>query len=164
MSLYLRWGGGIILTVAALLLCRGYEKYLMRRVAETEGLVLLISHAKGMISRFLSYGGELWQGFDNDALESCGLLASLRSGLGIKAAFDGCSPKMCLSQSARGWISAALDRLGKDYREGELRLLEEIESRLRTDAESERSSAEKNIKVARALLLGGALALLIMLI
>ena len=163
MSIYLRWGGAILLMLGALYFSRGYEKYLMRRVAEQDGLADLISHVGGMINRFLSSGEELWRDFHNDALEKCGLLPSLRGGMGLKDAFDKCGEKMSLSASAKEKISASLGALGRDYREGEVRLLAELEKQLRSDSEAERSAVEKNIKVARALLLGGALAAVIML-
>lgn len=164
MSLYFRWGGGILLMLGALLLSRGYKRYLMRRVDEYRGLASLLGHAGGMIDKFLTSGRELWRDFHNDALEKCGLLPTLREGVGLKDAFDKCKDKMSLSSSAKDRISASLGGLGKEYREGEVRLLLELEGRLKADSEAEGIEAEKNIKVAGALLLGGALAAVIMLI
>ena len=161
MSLWLRWGGGILLVFGALLVSREYERYLGRRISEYSGLALLIGHAKSMISKFLAHGEGLWRSFSNDALERVGLLAALREGRGLGEAFDLCRDKMSLPRSGAARLSEELHRLGGEYMGGELERLTALEQSLVSEGEAEEALAEKNIKVARALLLGGALVALI---
>lgn len=164
MSIYLRWGGAILLMIGALYISREYEKYLNRRVAEYNGLAELISHAAGMIARFLAHGGDLWRDFENASLEKCGLLPALRRGACLADAFDECQGKMSLSAEEKQRWSAELHKLGRGYKDGELAMLSDLGQAISAEAGAEAESAEKNVKVARALLLGGALTVVIIII
>ena len=161
MSIYIKLIGGAIILLLALYVSRSYEKFLRRRIAEYRGLAELISHAEGRISDFLSYGSRLWQGFGDEALEACGLLSSLREGEGLASAFEKCKGKMSLPRKAMDGISERLRKLGGRYKESELTVLRELGEWLSSELRSAEEQSEKNIKVARALLLGGALAVLI---
>ena len=162
MNIYLRVGGAALVAVGALFISREYEKYLARRGDEYRGLVALISHAEGQISRFLAYGVALWRGFEDESLERCGLLSELREGKSLSEAFDSCSVKMSLPRAVVKEISAKLSSLGRDYLDGELATLGDIRSRLTELLKSEEDTREKNVKVVRALLLGGALCAIIL--
>ena len=159
---YLRIGGAILLMVAAVYGSYRYEKYINCRLAEYKGLIALISHAQSKISGFLSHGSRLWEGFSNEALESCGLLAALRSGENLASALEGCKEKMSLSGSARLDLAERLRGLGEGYMDSELKILAGIKEHLTAELEVEIDKGEKNVKVARALLLGGALAVMIL--
>ncbi len=161
MSLYLRWGGAILLIIAALYISREYEKFLGRRISEYRGLCSMIAHAEEMISKYLAHGDGLWRDFRSDALEKCGFLPAVREGKGLHYAFESCRDKMSLSREAKDRLSLSFKRVGKGYMEGELANLSLVKESLAEECESESVAAEKNIKVARALLLGGALALAI---
>ena len=160
----LRLIGASLLLLAALLLSREYSSYLERRILEYRGFVALLSHAEEGIERALSYGEELWYGFQNDVLEKCGLLPLLREGKGLAEAFMECKDKISFSASLKDEISEALSTLGRGYRDSELRRLSVIKASLVAAMEGEEGTAEKNIKVARALLIGGALAVGILII
>ena len=161
MGLWLRWGGALAVIVGSFFVCREYEKYLARRLGELIGLRDLISHARGMIEKYLSYGAELWRGFTNEALESCGLMDALREGRGLSEAFASCGDRMALTAEERAELACDFARLGKGYKSGEVSLLDTLENKLCEMADGESDQAEKNIKVFRALLLGGALVVVI---
>lgn len=150
--------------LGALFISREYEKYLGQRIAEYRGLVFAMAHAEEMISKFLAHGDGLWRDFHNDGLEKCGLLPALRKGEGLYAAFESCRERMSLSREAKDRLSQSLKKLGQSYKDGELSTLSAIKSDLSAECESEAAAAEKNIKVARALLLGGALTVVIMIL
>ena len=162
MSLYIKWGGIALVMIGALLVSREYDRLLDRRILEYRGLVNLITHAEAEITKSLAHGSGLWQGFSDDALENSGLLPLLREGESLKNAFDKCKGKMALSTEAKERISALFAPLGRGYRDSEIRLLCEIKDSLSREYDSESESAEKNKKIARALLLGGALTVAIM--
>ena len=162
MSLYIKWGGIALVMIGAMLVSREYDRRLDRRIAEYRGLVNLIGHAEAEITKSLAHGSGLWQGFSDDALEKCGLLPLLREGESLKNAFDKCKCKMSLSAEARDRISSLFAPLGRGYRDSEVRMLGEIKDSLSAELDSQSESAEKNKKIARALLLGGALTVAIM--
>lgn len=162
MSLYIRWGGIALIMIAALLVSREYEKYLDKRVCEYRGLVAMISHAESEIAKSLAYGEGLWRTFHDDALEKCGLLPLLREGEGISSAFGKIKEKTSLTSEAKEKISVLFAGLGKGYAESELKTINDIKESLTVRLKYEEESAEKNLKIARALLLGGALTAAIM--
>lgn len=159
---YLRIGGAILVMIAAAYGSYSYEKYINRRLEEYKGLVALVSHAESKISSFLSHGRGLWQGFSNEALESVGLLPALRNGESLSSAFESCLEKMSLSASAKTAVSEKLKGLGEGYMERELKILQGLGEHLSAELEAETEKGEKNVKVARALLLGGGLAVMIL--
>ena len=162
MSLYFKWGGIALVMISALLVSREYSRRLDRRISEYRGLVDLIAYAECEITKSLSHGSGLWQGFSDVALEKCGLLPLLRKGESLKSAFDKCKGKTALSTEASERISELFAPLGRGYRDAEIRLLGEIKDSLSKELDTESESAEKNKKIAKALLLGGALTIAIM--
>ncbi len=164
MSLYLKWGGIGMLMIGALLVSREYEKYLDKRLGEYRGLVAMISHAESEIAKSLAHGEGLWRTFHDDALERCGLLTLLREGESLQTAFEKSKTKMSLTADAKEKISVLFSGLGKGYVESELKTINNIKESLTDRLKNEEESAEKNLKIARALLLGGALCAVIMII
>ena len=74
MSLYLRWGGALLLLLSAIFLGREYSRYTKRREGEMAAFCDLLLHIKGQISRFLAPTSELLSGFDSPELLECGFL------------------------------------------------------------------------------------------
>lgn len=164
MSLYLRLGGAALLLVGAIFVSREYSGYIDRRISEYRSLVALLSHAEGKISRFLSFGGELWRDFSDDVLEGCGLLPLLRGGSGLALAFDECKAHLALPSEAKERIFRLLSGLGGGYMDGTIAGLSSARQELEAELTVEQEAAEKNKRVARALLIGGALAVGVMVI
>lgn len=164
MIFYLRYGGAALVMLGALLVSRAYASYMKKRLSEYRGLERMIAHAEGEISCFLAYGSELWRNFSDEAMEGCGLLSHLRDGKGISESFELSRDAMSLSASAKQKISDMLEPLGRGYKDDEVKLLSSIGDRLSEEISRESDEAEKNIRIARALLIGGALAVVIMIV
>lgn len=164
MSLYLRFFGGGLVLLSALAASSEYSSYAERRLAQYSGLLALLSHAEGMISRFLSSGDGLWRGFENEELEKIGLLPLLREGKTLSKAFLECEGRFVLSKEAKERIKDFLSTSGRGYMEGEVAAFSGFRAQLDTEMKAEKERLEKNVKVTRALLLGGALAFLILII
>lgn len=162
MSLFFKWGGIALVMIGAMLVSREYESYLDKRICEYRGLVAMISHAESEIGKSLAYGEGLWSSFQSDELEKIGLLPLLRKGCSLKDAFDECKGKMTITRESKEEISELFATLGRGYRDSELRLLGEIKDSLSAELDLQSDAAEKNKKIARALLLGGALTVAIM--
>ena len=164
MSLLLRFVGGGLVVLSALVASSEYSAYADRRISQYKGLCALFSHAEGRISRFLSSGDGLWRGFENEELSRVGLLPLLREGEPLSSAFLKCEENFALSREAKERIKEFLSTLGRGYREGEVSTISAFVSRLEKEMQTEEEALSKSVKVTRALLLGGALAFLILII
>ena len=162
--MYLRFFGGGLIVVAALIASGEYSSYAKRRLAEYKGFIALFSHAEGMISRFLASGDGLWRGFENEALEKAGLLSALREGKTLAGAFDKCESRLALPGEAKKKIKDFLSASGRGYREGEIASFSAFGAGLEAEMKKEEERLDKSVKVTRALLLGGSLAFLILII
>ena len=156
---YLRLLGAGVLLLAAFYISREYSDYLDRRLREYESLCAMLSHAKE--------GGRergRWADFADECLERCGILSALRAGKDLFTAFtEGCGG-LSLSREARGRISERLYELRSKSAADAQKILGEIEEALRTELATESEQSDKNRRIARALLIGGALAVGVMLI
>ena len=162
MNLLFRWGGAAMIMAGALLINREYGRYLDRRVSELQGFLMLLTHAEGKISKYLSYGRGLWKDFSNDALSKCGFLKLLDEKCSVSEAFEKCKDKTALSSDAKQLLSSSFREMGQGYKDGELSVLSEIKNKLSARLETEAEQAVKDKKVASALILGGAIATVIM--
>ena len=164
MSLYLRWGGAALIMIAALFACREYSVYAEKRILQHKGFIALISHAEEMISKFLAKGIELWQDFSDSALEECGFSSHLREGRSLSEAFSACEVGICLPKDVKEELRDFFSGFGKSYKDGQLSSLSEFRKRLENRLKEEELSLEKSLKVTKALIIGGALAVVILII
>ena len=164
MSAFWRFTGGGLVVLSAILASNAYSEYAKRRLLQYSGLIALLTHAEGMISRFLSSGDGLWRGFKNEELERVGLLPLLREGESLKSAFLKCEGAFALEKEAIERITKFLSTSGSNYREGEVAAISAFRNQLEAEFKTEEETLDKSVKVTRALLLGGSLAFLIMII
>ena len=164
MNILWRFAGGGLVVLSAMLASKSYSEYAKRRLLQYSGLISLRAHAEGMISRFLSSGDGLWRNFQNDELERVGLLPLLREGNFLKDAFLKSSKNFDLSKEAIERITKFFSTAGSNYKEGEVASLFKFRSQLEAEQKSEEEALDKSVKIARALLLGGSLAFVIMII
>lgn len=164
MSIYLRWGGAALVMIAALFASREYSAYAQRRISQYKGFVALISHAEGMIAKFLAKGEELWRGFTDNALEECGFISSLREGKSLSESFSSCEDRLCLPRGVREELRGFFSEFGKSYKDGQLSSLSLFRAKLETKLNEEEAGLEKSLKVTRALIIGGALSVVILII
>ena len=150
--------------LSALIASGEYKTYAKRRILQYEGIISLFSHLEGMIGRYLASGDGLYRGFENAELERIGLLPLLRQGVGLSEAFKRCEGELNLSKNRCKAMSDFLSGLGRDYKDRELKLLSDFCMELVKEKTLEAERLEKSVKVTSALLIGGALAFLIMII
>ena len=150
--------------ISALFFGKEYSAYAERRAGEGESFIRLLAHIEKMIDSYLLPHGELFLGFSNEWLEKCGFLAKLREGSGLSSAFSSARDRLAISEPIKARLAEYFSGFGKVYKEAELSRLREC----RTDVEKmlslERAELEKSVKVTRALLLGGAAGIMIMII
>lgn len=157
MNLYIRIFGGAFIMIAALLVGKEYSRFSDKRIAELRGFLLFIRHIGAEVSKFLSSGEELFWRFENEALEASGFLPSLREGMGLKESFEFISKKLSIPSEQKEDLFEFFSGFGSDYREGELEKINAFLAKYEKDVEIECENMMKNLMVARALLLGGAI-------
>lgn len=160
--LYLRWCGAALLLLCALLCGREYSAYAGRRVSEGEGYIALLSHIEKMIDSYLAPLSEIFSGFECEALEKNCFLPAIRSGKSPREALT--EIKGLIPENMRTLLSDYLDGFGKGYKESELKRTREARAELEAMLDGERESLEKSVKVTRALLLGAAVGIAILII
>lgn len=162
MSLYLRWGGALLLLVSALLFGREYSKYAKRRKTQMAEFIALITHIKGRISRFLSPTSELLSGFESEELERCGFLSAFSESSDLGGALD--RSKTVLGEPFRNILSEFFSGFGKNYLDGEIKRIEHYTELLSEEEKREKEELSKSEKLTKTLLFAAALALAILLI
>jgi hypothetical protein len=164
MSGFFRILGGGILVLSAFLLSVEYSSYAKRRVDHYLSLASLFSHAGGVISRFLLSGSEMWRDFHSEELERVGLLPCLREGTSLSEAFKKCESRLLLSKDIKEKIGKILSSKEREYKDGVVEAYFSLAKELECEGKGEKERIEKSVKVTRALLIGGTLAFLILII
>ena len=162
--MYLRLLGGGLVVISAMVASGEYSAYAKRRLLQYSGFISLLSHAEGMISRFLASGDGLWRGFENEELDRVGILPALREGESLIKAFEKCESNLALSREAKGRIRDFLSTSGRGYRDGEIASFSAFRMSLEAEMKTEEERLQNSVKVTRALLLGGSLAFFILII
>lgn len=164
MSVYLRLGGAAIITLLAVFVGREYSAFADRRLSQLRGFLDLVSHFEREISKFLASGDGLWRGFCNDALTECGFLSALAERGSLSEAFRDCEDSLSLSGEQISMLGGFFGGFGGDYRDGELRRIAAFRAELEALIDRESDSLSKSVSVTKALLLGGGLAMAVMVI
>ncbi len=164
MSLYLRICGAALILLSAILVSRGYSRYCERRLRTVEGFLAFLMHVKGEIKRTLTTPEGFARGFKCEELLECGFLSSIASGEPLYGAFSSSLTKISLGEEAQNLLSEFFEGFGKDYAEGERIRTECYAQKLERLADAEKEALPKNVKLCRALLLSGAVGLIILII
>ena len=106
----------------------------------------------------------MWRAFENEELEKIGLLPSLREGETLLSAFQKCESRLALPTETKAKIKEFLSTAGREYRARAVSSFSDFRKTLEAEMMSEKERLKKQVKVTRALLLGGALAFLILII
>ena len=157
MNTYIRLFGAAFIMLSALFVGREYSSFSDKRTSELRGFLLFVRHVGGRVANFLSYGDELFSGFENESLESCGFLPALRDGEDFADAFESAKNKLSISSSQIEMLGEFFVSFGRDYRDGEIEKITAFLEKYEKEVDRECENMTKNLQVARALLLGGAL-------
>ena len=161
MSLILRLAGVGVICVGSVMVLREYSAYLNRRIMHFESILCLLELLWENKSNLAKDRFEIWRKFRNDVLEECGFLPALRRGDRIADAFEERMQNFAIGEQWRERILSVLREINMvDFRDNLSDLIDEIKK----ECDQEVNSKENNIKVARALLIGGVLAVGIMII
>lgn len=164
MSVYLKWAGAGVILLSALYVGREYSAYVRQRLQQHRAFVALLLHIEQMISQFLTPQDGLWRDFSNDALEKCGFLPLLREGKGLSQAFEKVKASLSLSERTKEMLSGFFADFGGGYLDGEMSRTAGFRAELESCLEKEGEELEKSLKITNALLVAGAVGIVILII
>lgn len=159
----LRALGMLVLFGVSLCLCRTVSRVERGRVRQAEGFLLLLRHIRTQIACFRTPVGEIYAGFENRALASCGFLAALRRD-GFAAALRECRPGLYLGSEELALLAAFGDEVGKSYCEEQLALCDYTVGELESLFTKRRDEESGRTRVAHSLVITGSLMLILILL
>lgn len=161
MGLFLRLVGVGIISVCGIIVSREYSKYLEKRISHYRGVLDLLIYLQDNCDFGRSAERISWHKFHNDVLEKCGILSALREGVGIADSFERHGRSLTVGDELKESILSVFRSCESGGFNERLSALKDEASR---EYERESNDKERNEKVAKALLVGGALAIGIMII
>ena len=150
--------------IGALFVGREYTRYTEQRIAELDGFVAFLNHAKSEISMYLTPVKGITRGFRNESLEKLGFISAIESSGSLSYAFSECMDGLSVGGEAKELLSECFSGFGQGYKEQELSRIERYAVRLEKMLESEREELPKNAKMVSTLLLAGAVGIFILLL
>ncbi|MFA5561730.1 MAG: stage III sporulation protein AB [Eubacteriales bacterium] len=156
--------GVIVLLGMTLYLCISFSVFERRRMAQSEGFLLLVRHIKAQIACFRLPLGEIFHTFAHAELERCGFLPTLREGRDFAAALQAAAPAIWLSAEESGLLRAFAGELGRSYREEQVACCEYYAGELEQAYAQRRRDHPTRAKLYRSLFVTGALMLIIILV
>ena len=148
--------------LASILCSREYSAYTERKMRECEGYLSLIVYIEKMIASYLAPLSVIFRDFECEALTLNGFLPSVRSGKSPSLAIR--ESKLLIPDDMRDMLCEYFDGFGKEYKDAELARTRTLRSRLESEVKEERERLDKSVKVTRALLLGAAAGIAILII
>lgn len=153
------------LPATALAVGRGYALYLARGVAECEGFLALLRRCAERISCLLSPICEITADFENDALSRVGFISLIREGKSAEQAYEAVESRLCIGNGTKDILRRAFGDMGKGYdsKSASDRLMLSC-TELADHLSLLKTENEKNLKLARSVLLLVSLGLVILFI
>ena len=164
MSLYIKLCGLALMLIASLGIVKSYREHNARRISETEGFILLLSHLEGRISRYLMPVADALRDFSDKKLDGTGFLREVAEGGKVDSAFAKTVPHLAIGDGAKEILVGLFSGLGSGYRDEVLGEIRESRSRLTAILEDERDSLQKNESVVSAITVAVTLGVFILLV
>lgn len=161
---FLKICGALALLAFALLASECYRKDRESAFLRLEGMVLLLRFLKEEIDRYLTPCDEIFLKFRHEALEACGFLPLLREKKSLAEALELSYEDLALPEKIRSELTDYAGHLGQGYREEEVERANCTLARVLPIYETARETLKKNIRLARVLLLSGAVMLILWLL
>ena len=162
MNYSIKMFGLALILLSAWLVGLMYSRYCKKRLLQTEGFALLLSHIEKRVSLFLCTQKDLVSGYDNESIAD--FVREAESGESLFSAFCAVKQKFFLSEEVKTKLSDFFSGFGKNYREGELKRISLFEKELYELYRREETETPKRIKLAYTLLFATALSIVIILL
>ena len=148
----------------AFFLSRSYTAYLKRRVREGECFLSLTERIESMISCYLSPIKDIFSGFECEESAVMDFVRRVRDGARLRDAYFEAEGGLAVGREGKKILAELFSTLGCGYKDGSVGLVASARAEFEKYLGGEREECEKNSRLAAALLLGGALGILLLLI
>lgn len=134
-----------------------------RRVRQTEGFLFLLRHIRTGIVCFANPVEDIYSGFENPALETCGFLPALRTG-GFAHALYACRERLYLEEEELRTLHAFSEEVGKSYSHEQAVICDYTIGEMEKALQRRQEEAPRRARAARSLTMCGGLMLLLLLL
>ena len=138
--------GALLVIASSLAISASFVSDKRKKIRHTEAILELISHVRSNIDYFLTPVDGIFEGFKNDALESCGFCDVLRKS-GIEKAVD--EHTASLSQATEDTLAYFSRTLGRSYKEEQIKLCDYCAEKISEELEREREELKRNLGTYR---------------
>ena len=160
----LRLIGACALVASAYMIVSKYKRFLNRRIEESDSFLGLIEYLKGEISCFLSPIGALMSDYRDEVLERVGFLGGISEGKDISTAYFACEGELSVGKEAKEILGRLFSDLGKRYKAETVLALSNAAASLSEYTNGLKNKAGEELKLCAALVFGGAMGLLLLLL
>lgn len=156
--------GGALIIGGVVAVCRGYESYLRRGQRQAEGFLGYLCAKRRSIANYKSKRPITLPDGEGKTLLEMGFLERLRLGESSEDAYRSTEGSSCLSPEARHILEKYFSRCGREYMEGELKLLDGALSALGELVEKTGKELPKRIRLIYTLGLAAGMGMLLLII
>lgn len=164
MGFILKVFGAAATLLFALGILRGYKRYLARRREECDVFLALIDAVRDGVDYFLSPLKRIFEKFCSGDSVPSRISKRICDGESPREAFEKEKSGLHIGESGKEILSGFFSSLGRGYRDGAVALSEACKKKFSEYAEESEREDEKNSRLAGVLIIGGALALIILFI
>ena len=162
MSWLFRYTGAVLMMICATVIAFGYKRYVARAERERDGFSELIDYMRIRIDCYLSTVGEMFSDFRCDAIEP--FLTRVRNGERVEAAFGLSRRVFAIGKEGADILERLFSLLGREYKSGVISSIDSSRAAFLEYSAKAREEEKKNVRLVCALLLGGVLGVVILLI
>lgn len=156
--------GAALLLGFSLLVLRAYKAYLGRRKEECEGFGQIIDAVRDGVDYFLSPIGRIIERFESGESMTAKFAENVKSGDSPEKAFDKIKEKLAIGREGREILGKFFASVGRGYKEGAVKIADACRKKFTEYTEKTAEEDEKSAKLTTALVIGGALGLILLFI
>ncbi|MBQ2875601.1 MAG: hypothetical protein IJE25_01185 [Clostridia bacterium] len=156
--------GAALLLGFSLLVLRAYKAYLGRRKEECEGFGQIIDAVRDGVDYFLSPIGRIIERFESGESMTAKFAENVKSGDSPEKAFDKIKEKLAIGREGREILGKFFASVGRGYKDGAVKIADACRKKFTEYTEKTAEEDEKSAKLTTALVIGGALGLILLFI
>ena len=156
--------GAALLLGFSLLVLRAYKAYLGRRKEECEGFGQIIDAVRDGVDYFLSPIGRIIERFESGESMTAKFAENVKSGDSPEKAFDKIKEKLAIGREGREILGKFFASVGRGYKDGAVKIADACRKKFTEYTENTAEEDEKSAKLTTALVIGGALGLILLFI
>ena len=156
--------GAALLLGFSLLVLRAYKAYLGRRKEECEGFGQIIDAVRDGVDYFLSPIGRIIERFESGESMTAKFAENVKSGDSPEKAFDKIKEKLAIGREGREILGKFFASVGRGYKDGAVKIADACRKKFTEYTEKTAEEDEKSAKLTTAVVIGGALGLILLFI